>query len=159
MKKKKNEGFVLVETLLVTVFVAGVLVFLFIQFSNLSKAYEESYNQNTVEGIYALEDIRDYILSDSTMYKYIEEHIDTTPYIDVSECYYFTNREYCKKLFEYENLERVIILKNQDSYPGDLDLNEEIQKFINQISNTGTEKYRLVALFKNATFATLRFGE
>ena len=54
MQKKNSNGFMLAETLIVTIFVAGVLIFLFIQFSSLSKSYEESYIYNTVEGLYSL---------------------------------------------------------------------------------------------------------
>ena len=81
MKKNKNEGFMLAETLIVTTFVAGVLIFLFIQFSNLENSYEESYMYNTVEDIYALEDIKDYIEQDETAMSNIKEQIQNTKYI------------------------------------------------------------------------------
>ena len=35
MKKKNTKGFMLIETLIVTVFVAGVLIFMFIQLTIL----------------------------------------------------------------------------------------------------------------------------
>lgn len=159
MKKIANGGFVLIETLLVTIFVAGVLVFLFIQFSNLSQQYEKSYKYNTVDSLYALDDIRNYILSDTEIMNYIENNIDSTDYIDLSKCYYFENRDYCLNLFEFENIETVIVLKNKSSYDKSIDIKEEMADFISQISNIGYEKYRLVALFKNSTLATLRFGD
>ena len=49
MNKINNKGFVLAETLIVTSFVAGVLLYLFIQFSNLNKNYNNSFKYNTIE--------------------------------------------------------------------------------------------------------------
>ena len=60
MKKNSNKGFVLAETLIVTTFVAGILFFMFVQFTSLSKNYNDSYKYNTVEDLYALRNIRDY---------------------------------------------------------------------------------------------------
>ena len=74
MKKLNSSGFMLAETLIVTTFVAGILIFLFIQFTNLGKAYDDSYIYNTTEGLYALEDIKKYINTDLDLLLYIEEN-------------------------------------------------------------------------------------
>ena len=41
--KKNNRGFTLVETLVVSSFIVGILVFLFAQFSKLKKSYDASF--------------------------------------------------------------------------------------------------------------------
>ncbi|MBR6690703.1 MAG: hypothetical protein IKL65_05170 [Bacilli bacterium] len=116
MKKKNNKGFMLAETLVVTAFVAGVLIFLFIQFSNLSNAYDDSYIYNTSEGLYALEDIKDYINSDTAAKTYVEKSLDSVDYIDISDCSIFSDKKYCENLFEIENIENIIIANNIDDY-------------------------------------------
>lgn len=159
MKKIKNQGFMLAETLIVTSFVAGVLIFLFIQISTLGKKYQDSYSYNTVEDLYALEDIANYIESDTVAYTYIEENINDS-YMDITDCSIFLSKDYCTKLFQLENVDKVLVSVN------DVDINdyknysdEEFLNFISKISKEGKEKYRLIASFKNSTYATIRFGE
>ena len=181
MKKNNCKGFILVETLVVTTFVAGVLIFLFVQFSKLSKAYEESYIYNTVEGLYALEDVRDFldsstitsettitdptneeetitITSTNKFIEYIKEQIETENYIDITDCTLFDNKDYCLNLLQSENIDRIFITKN--SIPNNITgYKEGFQIFISKINNEGNEPFRIVASFDNSTYATLRFGD
>lgn len=159
MKKLNNNGFMLAETLIVSTFVAGVLIFLFIQFTNLGKAYDDSYIYNTPEGLYALEDVKEYIDADSDLLLYIEENIGTKKYIDLTDCSLFKNREYCVNLFELENIDKVFITTNSFDKLSITGYNEDFNLFINKIVKEDSEKYRLVASFKNGMFATLRLGD
>ena len=45
--KKNNRGFTLVETLVVSAFIVGILIFLFSQFSRLKSSYEASFEYYT----------------------------------------------------------------------------------------------------------------
>lgn len=159
MKKLNSNGFMLAETLIVTTFVAGILIFLFIQFTNLGKAYDDSYIYNTPEGLYALEDIKEYINSDSNLLLYIEENITITEYIDLTDCNLFQNKEYCTNLFNLENIDKVFLTTNDFDKNSITGYNEDFNIFINKIVKEGNEKYRLVASFKNGMFATLRLGD
>ena len=170
MKKNNNRGFMLVETLVVTTFVAGVLIFLFVQFSKLSKAYEESYIYNTVEGLYALKDVKDFIMLDSTtitetdsegetFIQYIEDNIDTENYIDITDCSLFANKDFCFRLLVNENIDKIFITKNEIPKDNITGYNEGFKTFINKINEEGNEPYRIVASFNNSTYATLRFGD
>lgn len=159
MKKNNNKGFMLAETLVVTTFVSGVLIFLFIQFSNLSKSYDESYIYNTTEGLYALEDLKKYIETDINFTDYIDTNIETKKYIDITNCSLFTDESYCLNLIEIENIDKIFISTN--SLPKDIinEYDEGFTNFINKINKEGKEEYRLVASFKNSTYATLRLGD
>lgn len=159
MKKLNNKGFMLAETLIVSTFVAGVLIFLFIQFTNLGKAYDDSYIYNTPEGLYALEDIKEYINTDLDVQLYIEQNIETMKYIDLTNCDLFTNKDYCTNLFRLENIDKIFITTNTFDKQIIKDYSEDFSAFINKIVSEGNEKYRLVASFKNSTFATLRLGD
>ena len=159
MKKTNRNGFVLLETLVATVFVSGVLIFLFAQFTSLTKKYDITNNYNSVEGIYALNTISNYILDDWSMYSKIEEQ--NNDYIDITDCSMFTNKDYCKKLFEYENIDLILVTSNKFDKNIVLDVDDDFIEFINQINiyKSNKEKYRLIAKFKNNSFATIRFGD
>ena len=178
MKKTSNCGFVLLETLVVTVFISGVLVFLFTQFTSLNRKYEESYNYNAVEDIYALSNIYSYIKEDEFFYNQIVSNLDG--YINIKDCEFSTNIEFCKKLFEYEEIDALLVTKNKFDKSDMIDFDEDIMDFIDKIQPKGSEKYRLIAKFKHNvkakildesdnsykdktfeyyTFATIRFGD
>ena len=156
MKKIKNKGFMLAETLIVTTFVAGVLIFLFIQFSKLSNSYNEYYNYNTTEALYALEDVKDYIISDSVISSKIISDVNENIYLDITNCQNFSNTEYCLKLFELENIKKVIVVPNPFDV-SNLNIDDNgLLNFMSKISNEGDEEYRLIAEFNNGSYATIR---
>lgn len=159
MKKLNNQGFMLAETLIVTTFVAGILIFLFIQFTNLGKAYDDSYIYNTSEGLYALEDVKEYINIDIDLLSYIKENIGAEKYIDLTDCSLFKNKNYCTNLFNLENIDRIFITTNSFDRESITEYKEDFNIFISKILSEGSEKYRLVASFKNGMFATLRLGD
>lgn len=159
MKKNNNQGFMLAETLIVSVFVAGVLIFLYIQFLKLNTSYDEPYIYNTVENLYALEDIKKYIQLEETVLEYIDTNIEALKYIDITDCSLFTNVDYCTNLFKLEGIKDIFITTNSVPKTYIKGYSEEFQTFINKINFKGNEKYRIVASFENFTFATIRFGE
>lgn len=147
------------ETLVVTAFVAGVLIFLYIQFTNLNESYEESYIYNPVEGLYALEDVKVYIEEDLEISQYINENIDTLKYIDITDCSLFAYESYCKELFKLENIKNIFITYNSVPVVDFNNYSLDFQKFIEKINKEGTQPYRIIAEFNDSTFATVRFGE
>lgn len=159
MKKISNNGFVLAETLIVTTFVAGILIFLFIQFSNLSKNYNNSYKYNTVEGLYSLNNIIKLIESDENFNQNLNNLITSDKYLDITDCSLFSDQKYCLLLFELENIESIYIVNNYFNKSIFNDSKETIKNYINKISGDGEEKYRIIAEFKDFTFATIRFGD
>ena len=156
--KKKNRGFMLAETLLVTAFVAGLLVYLYIQFMNLSSSYDDAYDYNTVEDLYALSDIVDYIYSDERAYEYIKNNVINEKYIDITNCTLFTDTSNCEKLFGYEKVTEVFITTNVVPKSDITNYSTSFMKFIKKINSSGLEPYRIIASFENKTYATLRFG-
>lgn len=159
MQKKLNKGFVLAETLIVTTFVSGVLIFLFMQFTNLSTNYNDSYRYNTVEGLYAAKNIGDYIVSDLVAYDSIKEKIVDESYVDITNCNVFSEREYCLTLLKLENINKVLITNNDFDKGLFYNYDENFKKFINRIDGKGIELYRILIEFNDSTYATLRFGD
>lgn len=154
--KNKETGFMLIETLLVTIFVSGALIFIYFQFTKLNKLYDDSYKYNTVEALYSLEDVKNYILSDSQTIQYIDSNVGNLKYIDITDCKIFTNKEYCLTLFNMENIKHIFITTNTVSSSNMMKYNDEFINFINKINSVGSESYRIVAEFYNSTYATIR---
>ena len=61
MKKMNNKGFLMVEALIVSTFVVTVLIYFFVQFKKVDNSFEISYTYNTVNGLYAVNNISDYL--------------------------------------------------------------------------------------------------
>lgn len=49
---KNRRGFMLIETLVASTIILGALIFLFVQFSSIKRAYETSFKYNTIPGLY-----------------------------------------------------------------------------------------------------------
>lgn len=156
MKKRGNKGFVLLETLVVTVFISSVLIFLFVQFNSLNANYKESNTYNNVKDVYALNSIANYIKDDWVLYEKIK---NSNSYINLSECENFTYTDFCKKMLEKTDIEILIALPNKFNKSIITDYDDDFSDFIDKINPVGKEKYRLIAKFKNGDFATIRFGE
>lgn len=156
MKKRNNSGFVLLETLIVTVFISTVLIFLFVQFNSLNNNYETSNKYNQVEDLFLLNNFANYIKDDWSLYEKIE---NTDSYLNLSNCENFTHHDFCKKLIEKEEIEILLALPNKFNKSDIIDFDDDMLDFINKINPTGKEKYRLIAKFTDGNFATIRFGE
>lgn len=153
MKKNDQKGFMLVETLVVTTFIAGVFIFLFIQFSNLNKSYKFSFKYDTVEGKYALEDVLDYLKNETRFTSKIDLYMSSNEYIDITECSndLFINVSYCKKLLSLENINKVIISNNGFKPQEESQLSENIKEYFNKINkkNENSFNYYVVIELKN----------
>lgn len=153
--KKSNKGYMLAETLIVTAFVAGVLIYLCVQLTNLGNSYERNHSYNTVSDLYALNDIIYYINEDSYLVDLVSaiDEIDEICGSDdtTTSCSSFLS------LLSIEEIDRLLISKNDStvdfsSYDGSL------KDFIDTISFDGSDEYRLIALFTNGTYASLKFN-
>ena len=58
--KKNNKGFTLIETLIVSTFVAATLTYLFIQINNTLTNYDITYRYDSINAIYNANTIRSY---------------------------------------------------------------------------------------------------
>ncbi len=164
-----KKGFTLVETLIVSTVVAGILVYLFLQFSTVKRNFNTSFRYNTVNGLYALEDISEYINSLDTEFKnnYIINSIDNIGYINI----YTLNDKYEDNVDSYEiilgidgedlldslNIDNLIITFEDLSDIDKSTFNKGITKFIDRINYDGGSNYRLIAKFKDDTYANLVF--
>lgn len=164
--KKRNEGFVLLETMVVSVFVISTLVFLFVQFNNLKKSYDNSFKYNTIPGLYGVENINKYLLTG--YYIKLSADVDTSDnkYIELSKdgicnsTYFSSDINYCNRLIKDLNIKTLLITKedvkklkiflsNNNIY------STELLEFIKKISSKNNSEYRIIAEFNDNTFANI----
>ena len=154
MKNNNNSGFILAETLIVTTFVAGFLIYILVQLSTLSSSYNMNLKYNTVEGLYALEDIL-YYYKDNVA---LMSSVTPTNYIDITSCpsSIVSDSAYCQALMNVENIDRLIVAPNNIESVNFSSLNdEELEKFITTSEPKDFLDYRFIAAFNDGTYATI----
>lgn len=179
MKKLNNKGFLLVETIVVATFTLTVLIALFIQFKNLLVSYNNSYNYNTVEGVYNLNNIKTYITqyqeSTNSLSKQLKTKINSggAPYLliyskdsgcntslhlnDISYCNTITNSttgNFKQIIFTDSNPTKI---KEYINSHEDSNITEEMRNIIKQLDKVENQN-RLVAEYQDNTAATVVFG-
>ena len=79
MKKLNNQGFALVETLIVSVFVLGIFTLVYVNYYPLIGEYEKRENYDAIESVYKTNTLKKFIESNGLnfngsngSYKYIK---------------------------------------------------------------------------------------
>ena len=171
MKKFNNRGFLLVETLIVATFCLTVLVILFLQFKNLIISYNNSYNYNTVEGVYNLNTIKRYLVQNNITFPngktIITEEVNGKTVCKASYNIALTNN-YCDQLVSAGGFKTIIHVNTaglntsqintlQNSLESDATLDEGLKNFISQLNSDSSKTHKLIAEFKNDTYASITY--
>jgi len=160
MKKMNNKGFMLVETLIVATFLVTTLLFIYVQFNNITRMYDNSFEYNTVNGLYNAKNVIQYINSDGINNLKTALTDENIYYIDITECsdVYFSKKNYCNVLMESLDVKTVLFTnQNLDGLKTNIDnLEQTMVDFINYISYENTIGYRIIIEFNDNTFATLK---
>lgn len=164
--KKNNRGFLLAESLVVSTFVLTVLILLYIQFSNLTTNYKNSYNYNNVESIYDLSSVSNYLLNNN--YNLSNQLTASKPYVVVyknGSCNMDAGiiDSFCDNLINKMDAKTVIytssdisVIQNYVSAHDDSNINQHLREFISRVETaTVKNKGRLFAEFNNGTYATI----
>ncbi len=179
--QKNNKGFVLVETLLVSVFILTTLIFLFVQFRTVKQSYDRSFRYNTVTGMYAASNFSTYIKENSygtlvdALNRECEGQTDCTKkyYLDLSNCpaQLLDEPTYCSRLkdtlnvdhiyFTAEDLSFLLHYLDSDAYlnasKNNQDINRETRNYIKTIKyDKDVNRYRLILEFKDNTYASIK---
>lgn len=165
MKKMNNRGFLLAESLVVSTFVLTVLILLFVQFKTLFNSYEDSYDYNTVEGIYNLNTMKKYIINNKK--EALQGKVNSSGYLVIvedSSCKdLFNDLGYCDTLAREMGLKTLIYTKSFEP----ITLNNEnfatqtFKNFLNRLENTKADdkKERLIGQFNDGTYAKIDYGK
>lgn len=164
MKKSLKRGFVMAETIIVSIVVLTALIILYTQFISINNSYYRSFRYNTVDDLYAVNNIKEFILNQGI--ENITNSLDSDKYIDLTNCStsYFKEFAYCENLlkildvktllFTYEDVSGI-----KDTLISDNPYSEGLFSFIKTISSDKNNKYRLIVEFNNDRYATLKIGE
>lgn len=166
MKKVDNKGFMLTELLVTSTLVCTVLIFLYSQFSTVKKSYENSFKYNTVNGLYALSNARDFLLENDTYT--LKQNLLLNSYVDLMDdnnMLILSDPNYWDLLTQKLNIKNIIFTKeNLDDLITDLDSMpdefENLKKFIRHIDyDPKGNFYRIIAEYNDNTFASLLVGD
>lgn len=173
MKRINSRGFLLAESLVVSTFVLTVLILIYIQFNNLVINYKNSYNYNSVESIYSLGSIGDYLENNITSgitipaSQYVTIYgPDTSGNLSCNSNIGLTNTAFCESLVKQAGIKYLIYTSsdvsgiqnyiNNNSYDKDKNLNQSFRNFITKVSTQKIQnKGRLFAEFTDGTFSTI----
>lgn len=167
MKKNNNRGFMLVEVLLVSVFVSTVLLVLFVQFKKINNNYKKSFNYDTVEGLYLINNIKNRFITanDSNGYNFSNfntffknENLKYDNVLNSSIVSYNSNDNYFINLLNESSIKQLYIVKKdaKEDMLKDKKISIELRDYIKYMKfKTYNSNYFLVAEFKNGTFASI----
>lgn len=158
--KKNNHGFTLIETLLVSTFVVGTLVYLFVQFSNIKRTYDIGFQRDSIPELYYVQNLAIYLERTNTTA--IDEEFNTKEYVEIESCSFVTPNLYCKQLMKLSKVKKAIIVKDDltslKTYLNTLQENpfsETMYQYIQDLSTPKINKKRLIVEFTNGTVASL----
>ena len=166
----KNKGFLLLETLVVSSFVIGTLIFLFVQFSNLKSNYEDSFKYNTVPGLYGVKNINKFISNhkkvnpityETEMKSILIEELYIMLYDgNICNSTYVSNIDYCNQLMSDLNVKTVLVTNEditefEDLLENENFLSEGIYQFIKKITIKYNDEYRIIVEFDDNTYSTM----
>ncbi len=158
--KKKQKGFVLVETLVVSLLVLTVLIFLFLQLNTINLNYQKSFRYNTVEGLYSANNMKVYILKNGYE-NLVKEMNEKKSYIDITNCQNssLNNTSQCSNLIKALQIKKILF--TTDNVESLLTQNEVFEQkfldFMKYMKTNQENKYRLIIAFENDTYATIKF--
>lgn len=162
--KNNIKGFILIETLIVSVFILTTLVFLFVQFQKIDTNYNRTFKYNTTDNLYAIYNIKQYLVENGLNTLSTALIVNNYKYIDITNCpsAYLTNTNYCLSLYATLKIKTIIFTKQDiTTLIADLDnisaITEDTKDFVRYIQfNNETAKYRLIVEFTDGTFGTLK---
>ena len=82
--KKNNKGFLLTEACIASTFIVTVLTFLYIQFRDISRGYEQTFKYNTINALYGVNNIRNLLYEEGLTT--IKTAKGTNLYLDITNC-------------------------------------------------------------------------
>ena len=167
----KNKGFILVETLIASTIILGSLIFLFVQFSSIKRAYETSFTYNTIPELYKSKSLADFLnntgidkMTNSSTFQTNGYYLLNTATCNVDN----GQNSLCNKIINKISAEYIIIVSNniqglQDSlknnnYNKNV-FNDDFKKYIlKQDSIEYKNRNRLIIKFKNNTYTMVPIG-
>ena len=161
MKKNNKKGFILAETIAVSVIIMTSLVIVYTQFATLNNSYKTSFQYNNVNNLYLVNNLRNFIKDDGL--DRLIQLLDNNEYVDITSCpsYLFDEYLYCRLLVDSSNMKTVLFTKEDISkLKNSIDntnYSQTMKNYIKKINNSTGNSQRLIVEFEDETYATLLF--
>lgn len=162
MKKNNENGFVLLETIVVAVFIIGIFTFVYISVVPLIGKYEELSNNYELEKTYKLYHIRDTIYKDKNFTNIVDKNYKMITINDFDDQEYYTKLVdtlfkddfqivYIKKMNENleEALDKLNLQKSFKEYIENIKEKESSDSFQNFIFLREGKKFAYLGLGTN----------
>ena len=147
MKKNNQKGFVLAEAFIVSTFVLGILVFMFLQIRTIINGYDKSFKYNTIPGIYNTVELEKFIKK--TDYESLKTQVDNNGYVILDS----SNASYTN-IFKASNVKTMIIsIGDLTALKSDNNLSPKFLNYIKTLSNSSS--YQYIVEFNDNTFAAI----
>lgn len=164
MKKNNQKGFMLVEAFIVSTFVLGVLVFMFVQMRTISNGYDRSFSYNTIPGIYITSEIAKFVTNHN--YERIKLEIDDRvgdSFVIMGKDYYSNYQSdvnlVWNEMLEHANVKTVVVTEENCSelkQSGTNLLDSKFKKYIKSLKVENIETlYRIIIEFNDNTYASV----
>ena len=158
--RKNNKGFMLIETLLVSVFVVSTLIFIYIQFEKVRNSYQTSFSYNTTNGVYGANAILTYLKENGM--ENLDKRIDEgDAYIDLTNCpgSYLSTTAFCHRLLTDLKVHKIFYVSNDvTNFKSKMDqaaISNKFKSFVRSIKEPDTAGYRLLIEYENEEYATI----
>ena len=166
-----KKGFMLLETLIVTTILVGVLIFLYIQLYSIKGSYDDSFESNTIPGLYIAGEISEYIFANSSIYNSLTNKLNRSTYgyvevtsSDISFKDLFTDNSLSPSM-KIENIiytddnEKLNKFKNALVQKQiSIGTNINFRNFIIKMKTDKTNYKRLIIEFKDKTYTSVLVG-
>lgn len=166
--KKKNRGFMLVETLVVSTFIISTLVYLYIQFINLKKSYDISFRYDTITGLYNIKEVDKFINNNYGYAEFINNSdMISKGYIELynGECnitYFSKYQNYCEKLISDIDAKTILLAKSdlttlKNAFKDKNPYSNNLYLYVKNINNTtNLNTYLLIVEYNDNTFSNIK---
>ncbi len=158
MKKQNKKGFVLVETIIISVVVTTALLLIYIQLMTINSSFKKHFSYDNVDKLYLTENIVDYIkTNDMAIFQN-----NSQPYVNITSCdnTYFEDYAYCRTLFSALGVENIIFTTNNittlKQNVNTYDFSEKLKEYIKILSISNESGYRIIVEYDDETFASLK---
>jgi hypothetical protein len=162
--KINQKGQILVETLVVSLMIVSILMFLFVQLRNINQSYKNRVTKNTVSALYAAEALRSYLIQDAN------NPLAPITALNGINTYYVvpassvSKQQYYNGLLSEINVKLFIISKEdttelRDHINNNVDplISTNLKKFINETkSDKDANTYRMFLELNNGDFASIK---
>lgn len=156
--KKSNKGFTLIETLVVSAFVIGSLLYLYVQINNAVINYDRTFRYDSIKNVYNV----------NTMYHFLSgKNILSTNDIVIVTNKSFTNDKHSSffsNIAQSINAKTVLIV-NQSNYStwknniNSYSIDYGLKQYLLKLEDVNESGYIIVIEFNDDTYASLRVGD